>query len=91
MKINFEDINPISCAQWNWIYGTLEDNDKQYPFSLLEIYDPLADKSEYELTWTDDDPDIFNALEIIIRQLEMLDGAQSALINNMNFADDISL
>jgi len=41
---------------WTWHYGNVEQNDKEYPFSLLEMYDSTSGTSQFELTWCDETP-----------------------------------
>lgn len=48
---------------WTWHYGNVEQDNKEYPFTLLEMYDSNSDSSEFELTWCDDTPDNSDSLE----------------------------
>jgi hypothetical protein len=42
---------------WQWIYGYLLKDDKEYPFTILEIYDDMTDMVSRELTWEEDIPE----------------------------------
>jgi hypothetical protein len=72
MKITFEPSEEQS-GSWIFHYGNVEQNGKEFEFSLLEMKDGNSDSKAFELTWCEETPD--NAIEIekkVIREFEVL-------------------
>ena len=59
--INFDEKE--KQGSWTWHYGNVEQEGKDYPFSLLEMYDGNSDTSSLDLTWCDDIPQNSEDLE----------------------------
>jgi hypothetical protein len=67
-KIKFEKDSEKSNG-WTWHYGSVEINEVEYPFSILEMYDKTSDTSQFDLTWCDDTPENSSELESEIYEL----------------------
>lgn len=60
MKVVLDDEQQDQGGGWVWHYGTLVDNDKEFPFSVLAMgmnvggmeLDPT-----FEITWVEDEPE----------------------------------
>jgi hypothetical protein len=61
-KIIFEN-DTEKQGTWTWHYGILEQEDKEYPFTVCEMYEPTSGTSSFELTWCEDTPNFADQLE----------------------------
>jgi hypothetical protein len=48
---------------WTWHYGTVEQDEKEYPFSVCQMYEPTSDTYSFELTWVEKIPNFADELE----------------------------
>ena len=48
---------------WIWHYGQVEDENKEFPFTVLEMQCNLTGLSSFELTWCDDEPEDSEKME----------------------------
>lgn len=71
MKIIFEDLDTDRGGGWNWIFGIVETNGKEYPFTLLEMNTEVGGMDippSYELTFTESTP-VNVSLQDILNEL----------------------
>jgi hypothetical protein len=61
-KIIFENDTDRQGA-WTWHYGTLEQEDKEYPFSVCEMYEPTSGTSTFEVMWIEGTPNFADHCE----------------------------
>jgi len=69
IKIEFDEISYPRPSQGNYTlyhYGTLFIGDKEYVFTLAEMYDGNADYADFETTWVDETPEDSTNLELKI-------------------------
>lgn len=61
MKVNFESSEETEQGSgWLWHYGTLTKDDKEYPFSVLEMSTNVGGMQldpTFEITWVEDEPE----------------------------------
>jgi hypothetical protein len=62
-KFIFDNEEEQKGGNWAWHHGTMVEDDKDYSFSLLAMYEPLNDTYSFEVTWVDETPENSNELE----------------------------
>lgn len=58
MKVEFEN-DKENQGGWTWHYGKLIKDDKEYPFSLLEMRTNVGGMNvppNFEITWVENEP-----------------------------------
>lgn len=60
-KITFDETD--KNGSWVWHYGQVEDEGKEFLFTVLEMQCGLTGVSSFELTWCDDEPNGAKELE----------------------------